>query len=397
MNNNEMVSVPFKREDRYIVIKRSDLANVPVNYRSALVDPLTPLLAHLPSRECLVIESDWPEYVPTWAAIEARVTGKPAEQHHGEPYGWAHDDGKEFTTSADYASDLQKEGIAVTPLYTHADPGEAERLREQLAEMTTYRDNGANEIIRLHDKLAELREGIAKHWKVVCDQRAQLADLKRRHDVLHRDMATIAGREVPKGVTVSDYAAAAIADALSGSAGPSSTAWGCGPCKVEMADKRPCDLCGAEPSAPVEHDELPPFAEKDELASIKRLHLLRMQKQQYDHSRQLSSLQSQIDQRDSLLRDCFTAMLKGGYAKPLRERIKVALAASAEPSAPIERDERTAFETSYAREFSKARGQDLTAEDIASMRDSSGGYGDRAYLNGQWAGWQARATLERKP
>ncbi|UVK80728.1 hypothetical protein LOY46_14115 [Pseudomonas sichuanensis] len=47
--------------------------------------------------------------------------------------------------------------------------------------------------------------------------RAQLANLKRRHDGLHRDMATIAGRDVPKGCTVADYAAAAIADALSAS------------------------------------------------------------------------------------------------------------------------------------------------------------------------------------
>lgn len=75
--------------------------------------------------------------------------------------------------------------------------------------------------------------------------------------------------------------------------------------------------------------------------------------------------------------------------------IKSLRAQLVELSAPAERDERAAFETSYAREFSKARGQDLTAEDIASMRDNSGGYGDRAYLNGQWAGWQARAALAR--
>ncbi|EKT4522754.1 hypothetical protein QEM13_001997 [Pseudomonas putida] len=73
------MSTEFKREDRYIVIKRSDLANVPVNYRSSLVEPMLSLLSHLPSRECLVIESDWPEYEPTWAAIEARVTGKPSD------------------------------------------------------------------------------------------------------------------------------------------------------------------------------------------------------------------------------------------------------------------------------------------------------------------------------
>lgn len=66
----------FKREDRYIVIKRSGLDKVPVSYRNALINPLLALRVHLPRRECLVIESDWPEYEPAWAAIEARVTGK---------------------------------------------------------------------------------------------------------------------------------------------------------------------------------------------------------------------------------------------------------------------------------------------------------------------------------
>lgn len=78
MSNNHMVSVPFQREDRYIVIKRSDLNKVPVNYRSALVDPMFSLLSHLPNRECLVIESDWPEFEPAWASIEARVSGSGA-------------------------------------------------------------------------------------------------------------------------------------------------------------------------------------------------------------------------------------------------------------------------------------------------------------------------------
>ena len=41
----------FERETRYIVIKRSDLAKLDQ------------------------VESDWPEFQPTWAAIEARVSG----------------------------------------------------------------------------------------------------------------------------------------------------------------------------------------------------------------------------------------------------------------------------------------------------------------------------------
>ncbi|SDB54121.1 hypothetical protein [Pseudomonas sp. NFACC13-1] len=67
----------FKREDRYIVIKRSDLKKVPVSYRSSLVEPMFSLLSHLPRRECLVIESDWPEYESYWQMIERRMTGQP--------------------------------------------------------------------------------------------------------------------------------------------------------------------------------------------------------------------------------------------------------------------------------------------------------------------------------
>lgn len=43
----------------------------------------------------------------------------------------------------------------------------------------------------------------------------------------------------------------------------------------------------------------------------------------------IKSLRAQLAQRDGLLRDCFTAMLKGGYSKPLRERIKTALSGEA--------------------------------------------------------------------
>jgi hypothetical protein len=68
---------PFQREERYIVIKRKDLGNVPVAYQSHLVEPIFSLLSHLPRRECLVIESDWPEYQPVWQMIERRMAGQP--------------------------------------------------------------------------------------------------------------------------------------------------------------------------------------------------------------------------------------------------------------------------------------------------------------------------------
>lgn len=62
-----------------------------------------------------------------------------------------------------------------------------------------------------------------------------------------------------------------------------------------------------------------------------------------------------------------------------------------------ERDERADFESVYAEEYSRVRECMFTAEDVASMRDAAGGYGNRAYLNGQWSGRQARAALGRKP
>ena len=65
----------FKRENRYIVIKRSDLKKVPVAYRPTMITPMFNLLPHLPKRECLVIENDWPEYEIVWKMIEDRMRG----------------------------------------------------------------------------------------------------------------------------------------------------------------------------------------------------------------------------------------------------------------------------------------------------------------------------------
>ncbi|ANC03996.1 hypothetical protein AB688_18515 [Pseudomonas putida] len=134
MSNTEMVSAPFHREGRYIVIKLSDLAKVPPAVGRPFTEQLTAIQRRLPERECLVIESDWPEYGPAWAAIEARVTGEPA-QHHGEPValpdrklhvhqGLSHTDAKADGWNA-CLDEIAKLGL----LYAHSDPDEVERLR----------------------------------------------------------------------------------------------------------------------------------------------------------------------------------------------------------------------------------------------------------------------------
>ncbi|MBK5002656.1 hypothetical protein IAE37_004932 [Pseudomonas sp. S31] len=155
-SNTEMVSVPFQREDRYIVIKRSDLAKVPVAYRSALVDPLFHLQAHLPQRECLVIESDWPEYEPTWAAIQARVTGEPVKERVGS--GQLNDDDR-YLLCCEELRECEDERAAASD--------EAAVLRDHLAK----RDALLREVLALID------DGVGRsdtEWLLIQNVRAAL-------------------------------------------------------------------------------------------------------------------------------------------------------------------------------------------------------------------------------
>ncbi len=78
MNND---TPAFTRELRYIVVKITD-ANKHLSEQER--DTLERLAAKCGlgridsgkrNLECVVVESDWPEYGPTWAAIEARMTG----------------------------------------------------------------------------------------------------------------------------------------------------------------------------------------------------------------------------------------------------------------------------------------------------------------------------------
>ena len=76
------MSTEFEREERYIVFKLSDveehftpgekqqLARLVEVQRAGREEAGKPLL------RCVVVEADWPEYEPTWKAIEVRVTGE---------------------------------------------------------------------------------------------------------------------------------------------------------------------------------------------------------------------------------------------------------------------------------------------------------------------------------
>lgn len=70
----------FQREDRYMVIKRKDLALLSPTDRDlalTLMGELSTIMDtwNAPKRQYVVVEGDWPEFEPTWAAIQARVEG----------------------------------------------------------------------------------------------------------------------------------------------------------------------------------------------------------------------------------------------------------------------------------------------------------------------------------
>lgn len=69
----------FKRQERYVVLKIADikayLSDTQIYQLCKIAETVTAKRADngkLPLK-AVVVEHDWPEYEPTWAAIEARV------------------------------------------------------------------------------------------------------------------------------------------------------------------------------------------------------------------------------------------------------------------------------------------------------------------------------------
>ncbi len=70
----------MKREDRYLVLKRKDLASAGLTVAEtvAIESICVKIDAAREHRgadllECVVVEKDWPEYDPTWCAIAVRM------------------------------------------------------------------------------------------------------------------------------------------------------------------------------------------------------------------------------------------------------------------------------------------------------------------------------------
>ena len=81
----------MERENRYLVIKRSDLEATKSKVTAAEFETFCHVCEMVEATRniglkksplcCVVVEHDWPEYEPTWKAIEKRVDERTAEQN----------------------------------------------------------------------------------------------------------------------------------------------------------------------------------------------------------------------------------------------------------------------------------------------------------------------------
>ncbi|WP_300747472.1 hypothetical protein [Pseudomonas sp.] len=117
------MSSEFKREERYVVIKIKDLEfNSPSGDKNKRSKELGEWISRnsLRTRECVVVESDWPEYQLVWAMIEHRMAGKPVPDFNL----WRRADALQaLLTAADERADLLSSGSALGDVHL-------ERLRQ---------------------------------------------------------------------------------------------------------------------------------------------------------------------------------------------------------------------------------------------------------------------------
>ena len=78
--NTTQSAAPFVREKRYTVIKSTDIEaflnpaeRLALDSIMAKIEMARVLEGKAPL-DAVVVESDWPEYEPTWKAIEARAS-----------------------------------------------------------------------------------------------------------------------------------------------------------------------------------------------------------------------------------------------------------------------------------------------------------------------------------
>ena len=150
---------PFQREDRYIVIKRSDMDKAPAELRRSFSTQCRKLHDGMfkhgaPARQFVVVESGWPEYHLVWAMLEHRMAGKPVPDFNL----WRRaDELQQHLTVADERVDVLETGLK----------WETERNALLLAELETSKElDRPDDVFALMsmeaDKRIELLEGLLR-------------------------------------------------------------------------------------------------------------------------------------------------------------------------------------------------------------------------------------------
>lgn len=182
----------FERENRYIVFKRKYLAYLPMQLQHRMKSAVEEALSLLPKLECLVIESDWPEYEPTWAAIEARMTGAAPQppalggevevvhQYLSKGYfqSWQ-------PLSAEEVDVAKQEGFEVRELIdrAHLDPLQAEIERwKAISAVQKDRMDVALELAKEHrEERDQLKADLAERWEQIAELNSEAVQLKARN------------------------------------------------------------------------------------------------------------------------------------------------------------------------------------------------------------------------
>lgn len=204
----------FKRESRYLVIKYGDLEklyNEPKTYGPTFGHALALVRPHLPKREFLVIESDWPEYEPTWRAIEARVTGQPTEQDKAQgvvelpdPVAWIKPDVAETLTANEccyaFGSQNPKGDLiplvrldTVQPLFDRVQ-GDKARLEGMVTEGLQLAYDLRKERDEARAENETLKEGCNAYEEIIADKMAERDDLRIRVATLEAQLKFILAR-----------------------------------------------------------------------------------------------------------------------------------------------------------------------------------------------------------
>lgn len=112
------MSSEFVREERYIVFKLSDVERYLTDKDRANLTMMKMEIdagrdcANKPPFKGLIVEADWPEYEPTWRAIEARVTGAQQVPSFADAYQGAMEEVAIWKKRALEAEDLNRKFVA---------------------------------------------------------------------------------------------------------------------------------------------------------------------------------------------------------------------------------------------------------------------------------------------